>query len=775
MPKFRATPPFPLAAWKLGLATSDRIRIGDIAIVRNMASLSFATLIYPTTFTSLRRIFLKAENDTNPGWICTLNGTSGEVELSWADSPTGLQYITNSGALKLNRWQWLCVTLNPTATPQCHIYVQDLGPGGRPFAECTYSTATDSSGSPTSDSGELLTIGNDGDATTRAFQGSISLVALFKNSTLSPNQFQQFFRNPRGFHRPNPVGLWRVGWRGLCLDESGNNLHGVITGGIQSEVWPRWKLRNIAFVSSIPSITVDLTGQTLALAQGSLVTNFDFAYNISGQTLTLTQGTPATNFDFAHSITGQTLALAQGTVTTNFDFAHNLTGQVLALAQGSIVARSDVSPALTGLALALAQGIVDVNTGAVTVNLTGQALLLNQSPNVNTSLQHGIAGQALGLNLGIVAPVTGVTTLVDIGTQLLSLTRGTIATTQLTLHNPSGQVLTLAQGTPVFRIDLSPSLAGQILSLAQGVLTTQTPNTFEPTGLQLLLNLAPNVNTSLTHGIVGQTFGFSQGAIAFGEATSINLTGQVLTLTQGTVVITGIFLTPTGQTLVLTLPVTISTDIREEIDGLALVLAQGTVTIQAPTTSGNPIGLPLTLNRGTPSLTIVSSVSITTSARTLTQGSILAQIDIDIVDEIDILELVLALGTPSIALTADIDLPSVVLNMQQGVLLIETTQATAPIPGRALTLAQGSISVPNNADPTGMSLSLAQGVVIVTGIQNTFDATKFLLSLGIGEICVAAFDLADSGTGSFVEETVGAVAYAGESSVSPTYDTEHCD
>lgn len=241
MARFRPSTVFPMPAWKMGLATSDRIRIGDIALVRSMATLSFAVLLYPTTFTSLRRIFLKAENDGSPGWTCTLNGTAGEVEFFWADTPTGIQYITNDTTLRLNRWQWLCVASDPAATPSAHIYVGDFV-GGRPFRESTYGTATVGSGSPASDSAELLTIGNDGDATTRSFQGSIACVALFKNEVLDLGRFLEFTRNPRGFHNPKPVGLWRPGWRSgggtVCFDESGNSLHGTITGGAPSGSWP---------------------------------------------------------------------------------------------------------------------------------------------------------------------------------------------------------------------------------------------------------------------------------------------------------------------------------------------------------------------------------------------------------------------------------------------------------------------------------------------------------------------------------------------------------
>jgi hypothetical protein len=229
----------------MGLATSDRIRMGTV--LSNMTALTGICLIYPTTFTSERRIFTKGENDVTEGWLFYLSGTSGALSWVWCRggaSPSNDDYVTSAPLLKLNTWQWVVAAALGSGTPTARIYVGDYAAGGRPLQECTYSTATDGSGSYDNDSPELISIGCDGDAQTRSFQGSIALVALFKNAQLDFDEIRTFTKNPRAFLGDQRLGgLWRPGWRHnggtSVVDESGNGLHSTtFVGGAPSGVRP---------------------------------------------------------------------------------------------------------------------------------------------------------------------------------------------------------------------------------------------------------------------------------------------------------------------------------------------------------------------------------------------------------------------------------------------------------------------------------------------------------------------------------------------------------
>ncbi len=232
MSKVRPRPLLPLAAFKFNTVNSDRVDCGSGASLDDLAANPFSALalVFPTTLTN-NRAFL-AKSGTSLGWSTGFSGTTGNFSVVLGHATTSLTYVTSDTPLaKLSRWYWIALTVDLTlgAGLRAKIYSGPLGGA----LKLSTLTLTEPAGARGSDATVNFIIGNL-NTPTLAFPGSIALTALW-NRGLSFKEFSQLTKSGgSGFRESNPVGLWRPGWQGRSVDESGNANHGTITGAVIS-------------------------------------------------------------------------------------------------------------------------------------------------------------------------------------------------------------------------------------------------------------------------------------------------------------------------------------------------------------------------------------------------------------------------------------------------------------------------------------------------------------------------------------------------------------
>ena len=189
------------------------------------------------------------------------------------------------------------------------------------------------------------------------------------------------------------------------------------------------------YVNVAGGVTAAITGQSIALAQGSVAAAITAP--LTGQVVPLALGTVAAGVSAA--LTGQAASTAIGGVSPVVTAA--LTGQSVPLAVGTVTVAGGVSAAITGQSLALAIGSV---SPVVSVALTGQGVPLSLGTMV-PAFERAITGQGLSLAIGnlsaAVAPaLTGQPVTVSVG----SVGVGGNVTRALT-----GQGLTVSLGNVV--------------------------------------------------------------------------------------------------------------------------------------------------------------------------------------------------------------------------------------------------------------------------------------------------------------------------------------
>lgn len=142
-----------------------------------------------------------------------------------------------------------------------------------------------------------------------------------------------------------------------------------------------------------PPVTVALTGQSLAVAGGTLVPALALA--LTGQAASVAQGTltPANSL----ALSGQSVAVAQGSVTAAL--ALSLSGQEATLAQQSITTARSL--ALSGQSLAAAQGSVTAGMSGLT--LSGLSLTVARGSLV-PGTSPPLVGQSLTAGRGSLSP-----------------------------------------------------------------------------------------------------------------------------------------------------------------------------------------------------------------------------------------------------------------------------------------------------------------------------------------------------------------------------------
>lgn len=325
-------------------------------------------------------------------------------------------------------------------------------------------------------------------------------------------------------------------------------------------------------------VTVDLTGQTLPIAAGTLAPVFDLT--MAGLSLPIAAGTLTYQLvtDITLNLNGISLGIVAGNLSPTFD--STLAGAALPAVAGTLAPQ--ISKTLTGVANAFASGLLSPQFD---VSLVGAALPTTAG-NLAPAFTVVLAGQALPI-------VTGTIVYQDQGSGNITL-------------NMTGIALPVVAGAlaPLITINLS------------GIVFPAVPGTLAPQFNKTLLGiaapispgtLAPQFNKTL----VGQSLPAVAGAL--GPAFSFTLNGAVLPLVLGTLV-PQISRTLVGQSVAITCG-NLSPAATVALTGIVLAIATGTLTYQA--------GQNITLNLSGQTLPIVAGTLAPSVALTL-QGQPLA-------------------------------------------------------------------------------------------------------------------------------------------------------
>lgn len=220
----------------LGGAATDVINLGSGTSIDDLDPFTFLYWINPTTLTGGRLLFRKAGVGIK---LLQISGTSGDVALQVQRAGGFTNYTTNTTPLSaLGTPVFLAGTYNSAAgAGQIHnIY---KGTIAVPATECTYGTATDSSGATLADAAGDLNMGGRAGAST-AFQGLFYTTAVFNRElTLAEIRFFQWWM--LGWYSDSVIypGLvaahvYGVNGSGTQRDLTGNKNDGTVTGGTVS-------------------------------------------------------------------------------------------------------------------------------------------------------------------------------------------------------------------------------------------------------------------------------------------------------------------------------------------------------------------------------------------------------------------------------------------------------------------------------------------------------------------------------------------------------------
>jgi hypothetical protein len=174
---------------RFGAATSDQVRQAVASAGTEWGgadpgpSRTLFFLLMPTTLTSLRRIWTR--ETAFPHGI-ELSGTAGAIHVFF-DRATSDDDLVTTAILKVNRYNWLFVTRDTSATQLLKAYVGSLTDAVQLAGT---STSANGSGTIDTDVGLLTTIGNNSGASpTTAFQGLIACYGMV-NRVLSLNEMR---------------------------------------------------------------------------------------------------------------------------------------------------------------------------------------------------------------------------------------------------------------------------------------------------------------------------------------------------------------------------------------------------------------------------------------------------------------------------------------------------------------------------------------------------------------------------------------------------------
>ena len=225
-------------ALTFGGATSDRVNCGSGASLDDLSPFTWMAWIYPTAFTSGRRL---AEKGSSTQKVMLLSGTSGDWRLQVARTVAS-NYITNDTPLALNTWKFVAATFDTGggAGEIINLYTGGLNTIA---TESSYTSPADGSGAVTADASGDFVIGNVGVATfNQAFEGRIAFFGVWNRAlSLGEIRAQQF----RPHVTSGCVLFQYLGFAGTGTqpDYLGNANAGTVTGATVSDhvpIGPIW-------------------------------------------------------------------------------------------------------------------------------------------------------------------------------------------------------------------------------------------------------------------------------------------------------------------------------------------------------------------------------------------------------------------------------------------------------------------------------------------------------------------------------------------------------
>lgn len=218
-------------ALTFGALTSDRVQITAAASINDLDPITFLVWCFPTTLTSARAFGWKGATTSRKRLI--LNGTGGNVEMFVNRNTTNADYITNNTPLSSTSvWHFLAASFASASTPSIHIYHGTLTAAA---AECTYGTATNGSGTVTTEAGDF--VWGNGTTNTNAIQGSIAYAA-YVNKEMSLAEVIRWQFQPRMTAETKIFTALGFAGTGAQPDWSGNGNAGMVTGATQSDHVP---------------------------------------------------------------------------------------------------------------------------------------------------------------------------------------------------------------------------------------------------------------------------------------------------------------------------------------------------------------------------------------------------------------------------------------------------------------------------------------------------------------------------------------------------------
>ena len=232
-----------------GVSGSGKITTSASTSLDNIDVITIEAWIYPRTFgaSDFGRIWHK---DSSGGtlhrqFLIDAEGGSGNTNcLRWHQSFSGgnQQWTTDNNTISTNTWQHVAVTYDRTSgSNNPSIYINGV-------LQTISTISSVPTGTPNSDSANTVTIGNNGAAGTRTFDGFIDDIRVY-NYARTPAQIAW------DMNRGRPVGWWKLdeGSGTTANDSSGLGNSGTLTN---TPTWTTGKFNNaVNFAGSNQHIT----------------------------------------------------------------------------------------------------------------------------------------------------------------------------------------------------------------------------------------------------------------------------------------------------------------------------------------------------------------------------------------------------------------------------------------------------------------------------------------------------------------------------------------
>jgi len=215
-----------------GAATSDRVDCGSPAVLDTLDPYTLVCWLYPTSWTSPRRVITKGISENNSRRInlrCT--ATQGTLQVGHDRATTDLTYTSGAEVTPLSQWWFLGYSFNSggAANDLVRLYKGSLTTA---VVQLTLGN-TDGAGAFNSDAAESFIIGNSSN-NAEAWQGNIAYVSIW-NAQLTLAQIDRLRVCTDHLSLASELGAtclgaWRLSELESAPDSSGNANDGTITG-----------------------------------------------------------------------------------------------------------------------------------------------------------------------------------------------------------------------------------------------------------------------------------------------------------------------------------------------------------------------------------------------------------------------------------------------------------------------------------------------------------------------------------------------------------------